>query len=130
MGAFVKLDSGKLNKISDELVANFHREPKLDMDYRDRRIVLPKINAEYSTLYKVVKNDIDYNRHMNNANYVRLALELLPDGFEPRNMRVEFKKPAKLADELILDVFNADDAIFVVERLGDQVSTIIEFMKG
>ena len=100
------------------------------MDYRDRRIVLPKINAEYSTLYKVVKNDIDYNRHMNNANYVRLALELLPDGFEPRNMRVEFKKPAKLADELILDVFNADDAIFVVERLGDQVSTIIEFMKG
>ena len=130
MGAFVKLDSGKLNKISDELVANFHREPKLDMDYRDRRIILPKINAEYSTLYKVVKNDIDYNRHMNNANYVRLALELLPDGFEPRNMRVEFKKPAKLADELILDVFNADDAIFVVERLGDQVSTIIEFMKG
>lgn len=129
MGAFVKLDSGKLNKISDELVARFRREPKLDMDYRDRRIVVPKINAEYSTAYKVVRNDIDYNNHMNNANYVRLALELLPDGFEPRNMRVEFKKPAKLSDELILNVICNDDAIFVVENLGDQVSTIIEFLK-
>ena len=66
---------------------------------------------------------------MNNANYVRLALELLPDGFEPRNMRVEFKKPAKLSDELILNVICNDDAIFVVENLGDQVSTIIEFLK-
>lgn len=130
MGAFVKLDSGKLNKISDELVANFNREPKLEMDYRDRRIILPKINATSTISYVVRRNDIDYNRHMNNANYIRLALEALPDDFEVRNMRVEFKKPAKLSDELILEVVNqSDDTIFVVEKLAEQISTIIELKK-
>ncbi len=129
-GAFVKLDTGKLNKISDELVANFNREPKLEMNYADRRIIVPKINPTSTVSYVVQRNDIDYNRHMNNANYIRLALEALPDDFEVRNMRVEFKKPAKLSDELILEVVNqSDDTIFVVEKLAEQISTIIELKK-
>jgi len=131
MGAFVKLDTGRLNKLSDELVVGFKREPKLEMNYLDRRIIVPKINVSSTTAYAVQHNDIDYNHHMNNANYIRLALELLPAGFVVRNMRVEFKKPAKLTDELALDVVNqSDDTIFVVERLGSEVSTIIEFKKN
>ena len=130
MGAFVKLDSGKLNKISDELVTSFNREPKLEMNYADRRIIVPKISPATTVSYVVQRNDIDYNRHMNNANYIRLALEALPDDFEVRNMRVEFKKPAKLSDELILEVVNqSDDTIFVVEKLAEQISTIIELKK-
>ncbi|MBO7594427.1 MAG: hypothetical protein J6T12_05605, partial [Salinivirgaceae bacterium] len=61
---------------------------------------------------------------------IRLALEALPDDFEVRNMRVEFKIPAKLSDELILEVVNqSDDTIFVVEKLAEQISTIIELKK-
>ncbi|MBR5168386.1 MAG: hypothetical protein IKW86_10045 [Salinivirgaceae bacterium] len=129
-GAFVKLDTGKLNKISDELVSSFNREPKLEMNYADRRIIVPKINPTSTVSYVVQRNDIDYNRHMNNANYIRLSLETLPDDFEVRNMRVEFKKTAKLSDELILEVVNqSDDTIFVVEKLAEQISTIIELKK-
>lgn len=130
MGAFVKIDTGKLNKLSDELISNFKYDTKLEMNYRDRRIVLPKINISNTSAYIVQRNDIDYNHHMNNANYIRLALEMLPIDFKVKELRVEFKKPAKLADKLILDVFNADDTIFVVERLEEQVSTIIEFQKN
>ena len=100
------------------------------MNYADRRIIVPKINSTSTVSYVVQRNDIDYNRHMNNANYIRLALEALPDDFEVRNMRVEFKKTAKLSDELILEVVNqSDDTIFVVEKLAEQISTIIELKK-
>ena len=55
-------------------------DPQLEMNYKDRRIILPKEGGEVLDPVRVLRADIDYNRHMNNANYVRVAMELLPEG--------------------------------------------------
>ena len=91
MGAFVDKSAGKLKRVDDATMASMSLEPQLEMDYKDRRIILPKEDGEVLEPVKVLRADIDYNRHVNNANYVRMAMELLPEGFDVKGLRVEYR---------------------------------------
>ena len=42
MGAFVDKSAGKLKRVDDATMASMSLEPQLEMDYKDRRIILPK----------------------------------------------------------------------------------------
>lgn len=72
-------------------------QEKLDMDYAPRRIPLP---LEYQSAGKLVvaRHHIDTNHHVNNAQYVELAREVLPEVVQVREVRVEYKKAAVLGD--------------------------------
>jgi acyl-CoA thioesterase FadM len=76
----------------------------------------------------VMRADIDYNRHMNNANYVRIAMELLPEGFEVRDMRVEYRIAAKLGDLLTPTLYPIDGGYIVALAIDTQPSAIMEFL--
>lgn len=128
-GAFVDKVSGKLAKVPEEIIAAMRLEDKVRMEYKNRRIILPKIVPEIHVGIKVMRNDIDYNQHTNNANYVRMALELLPENFVVRSMRVEYKIPAKLGNVLVPEVINAGNVIYVVLKLDEHDSTIMEFCR-
>lgn len=128
-GAFVDKVSGKLAKVPEEIIAAMRLEDKVRMEYKNRRIILPKIVPEIHAGIKVMRNDIDYNQHTNNANYVRMALELLPENFVVRSMRVEYKIPAKLGNVLVPEVINAGNVIYVVLKLDEHDSTIMEFCR-
>ena len=127
MGAFVDKTGGKLKRVDDAVIASMHMEPKLEMDYRDRRIILPKEGGETLEAIKVLRADIDYNKHLNNANYIRMAMELLPEGFEVKGLRVEYRVPAKMGDTLVPTVFRIDGGIIVSLDLDKETSAIIEF---
>ncbi len=127
MGAFVDLANGKLKRVDDATIASMTLEPELEMNYRDRRIILPKQGGETLEPIKVLRADIDYNKHMNNANYVRMAMELLPDDFEVKGLRVEYRVAAKLGDSLIPTIYRTDGAIVVALTVGGEVAAIIEF---
>jgi acyl-ACP thioesterase len=75
-----------------------------------------------------MRADIDYNRHMNNANYVRIAMELLPDGFEVTDMRVEYRIAAKLGDSLTPILYETDGGYIVSLAIDGQPSAIIELL--
>ena len=79
MGAFVDKAVGKLKRVDDATIASMAMEPRLEMNYKDRRIILPKEGGEACVPVHVMRSDIDYNRHVNNANYIRIAMELLPE---------------------------------------------------
>ncbi len=128
-GAFVDKVTGKLSKVPEEVIASMRLEDKVRMEYKNRRIILPKIVPEIHAGIKVMRNDIDYNQHTNNANYVRMALELLPENFVVRSMRVEYKIPAKLGNVLVPEVINAGNVIYVVLKLDERDSTIMEFCR-
>ena len=128
-GAFVDKVSGKLAKVPEDIIAAMRLEDKVRMEYKNRRIILPKIVPEIHAGIKVMRNDIDYNQHTNNANYVRMALELLPENFVVRSMRVEYKIPAKLGDVLVPEVINAGNVIYIVLKLDERDSTIMEFCR-
>ena len=129
MGAFVDKSTGKLKRVDDATIASMTLEPQLEMNYKDRRIILPKGNEDGKTLdpIKVLRADIDYNKHMNNANYVRLAIELLPDCLEVKGLRVEYRVAAKYGDVLSPVVYHAEGKFIVALTVEDEVSAIIEF---
>ena len=127
MGAFVDKAAGKLKRVDEATIASMTLEPQLEMNYKDRRIILPKQGGEVMQPVKVLRADIDYNRHMNNANYVRVAMELLPEHFRVTGLRVEYRVAAKLGDTLVPTVYQIEGGIIVALSIGSDVSAIIEF---
>ena len=140
MGAFVDKSNGKLKRVDDATIASMTLEPQLEMTYKDRRIILPKEDGTTLDPIRVLRADIDYNKHLNNANYIRMAMELLPEDFEVKGLRVEYRVPAKLGDQLIPTLFQIEGGIIVSLSIGSErlrvgelssgmVSAIIEFTK-
>ncbi|MBR1622037.1 MAG: hypothetical protein IJ669_07980 [Prevotella sp.] len=127
MGAFVDKANGKLKRIDGPTMSSLNIEPQLEMEYKDRRIMTPKTEPMLQEPIRILKADIDYNKHVNNANYIRMAMELLPDDFKIDGLRVEYRIAAKLGDVLIPAVYKLDAAIVVTLSIGKDVSTIIEF---
>ena len=128
MGAFVDIATGKLARLSEDAIASLTLEAKQEMNYRGRRIILPKQEGTVLEPVTVMRADIDYNRHMNNANYVRIAMELLPEGFEVHDMRVEYRIAAKQGDLLTPTLYPIDGGYIVSLAIDNQPSAIIEFL--
>ncbi|MBR5973473.1 MAG: hypothetical protein IK017_12595 [Paludibacteraceae bacterium] len=129
-GAFVDKATGRLAKVADEVIASMNLEARREMNYMERRIVLPQeaVITEHEPI-PVLRNDIDYNHHMNNANYVRIAMELLPKDFPVKNLRVEFKIAAKMGEELTPQTIETKEAFYVLLLINGHISTVIEFTK-
>ncbi len=126
-GAFVDKTNGKLKRIEESVMRSVCIEPQLDMNYKDRRIILPKSGGTTTPPVHVMRADIDYNLHVNNANYIRIAMELLPEEFSIREMRVEYRIAAKLGDTLQPTVFHHNDSFIVALSIGNETSAIVEF---
>ena len=126
-GAFVDRKSGRLRRVSNEAVAQMNNDHRIDMEYLDRRIDIPDITPSILPPLEIRRHDIDYNLHVNNTVYIRLALELLSENFEVERMRVEHKTPAHFGDTLIPHVIDTDDRTFVSLMLNDSPAAIIEF---
>ena len=127
MGAFVDKQTGKLKRVDEPTIATLTLEPQLEMTYRDRRIILPQEGGRELAPVQVMRADIDYNRHMNNANYIRIAMELLPNDFEISGLRVEYRVAAKLGDMLVPTMFTTPDAIIIALAAEGETCAIIEF---
>jgi len=127
MGAFVDMNNGKLKRVDDSVAQSLLIEPKQEMNYRDRRIILPKSEGHAADSIKVMRADIDYNRHVNNANYIRMAMELLPDDFIVTGMRVEYRVAAKFGDMLTPTVYPIENGFIVALSIGKEASAMVEF---
>ena len=127
MGAFVDKVAGKLKRVNDATIQSMTLETQLEMNYKDRRIILPKSDGEVLEPIRVLRADIDYNKHVNNANYVRMAMELLPEDYVVSGLRVEYRVAAKLGEMLVPTIYKNDNVIIVSLSIGEDVSAIIEF---
>ena len=85
-------------------------EPALEMEYEDRKIRLPE-NLEEKPSFPVRKYHIDTNEHVNNCQYVQMALEVLPEETRVRQIRVEYKKSAVLGDVIFPKVAREENRI-------------------
>ena len=129
MGAFVDKANGKLKRVDDAVANSLLIEPQLEMNYKDRRIILPKEGGTTFAPIRVMRADIDYNRHVNNANYIRMAMELLPEDFAVRGLRVEYRVAAKLGDSLTPTLFEMENGFVIALAIGSEASAIVEFTK-
>ncbi len=127
MGAFVDRATGKLKRVDAATIDSMTLETQLEMNYKDRRIALPKEGGEMLEPIRVLRADIDYNKHLNNSNYVRMAMELLPEEFIVSGLRVEYRVAAKLGDLLVPTIYRNGEAVIVSLAIGTDVAAIIEF---
>ena len=81
---------------NDEISAYGVSEP-LDMERADRKIELPE-KMESLQPFSILRGHIDTNEHVNNCQYVRMAMEELEGTEEIRGLRVEYKKSAVYGD--------------------------------
>lgn len=126
-GAFVDSNTGHLAAVPDDIIASLHLDARKEMTYLGRHITLPEEKMYERPDVYVTNNDIDYNRHMNNANYVRIALEYLPQGFQPTGMRVEYKLPCRSGDCITPRSGLDRDRFYVELSRRCRVCTVVEF---
>lgn len=104
-------EAGKPARIEDKYVAAYGvlKEQKLDMDYAPRKIALPDNWTEAEPIL-VQRHHIDTNQHVNNAKYVEIAREVLPENVQVQEVRVEYKKAAVFGDVMLPRISHGDKA--------------------
>ena len=95
-------EKGTPCRITERDVAAYGQpEPRIPMEESGRKIALPLRMEEAGTI-RVMPHQIDTNHHMNNAQYVELAREMLPAELEIAMIRAEYRKAAVLGDEIAI----------------------------
>ena len=94
---FMDMEKGRPARPEPEDVLPYGSEPALEMEYEDRKIRLPE-NLEEKPSFPVRKYHIDTNEHVNNCQYVQMAMDYLPENFKIHQMRAEYKQQARLND--------------------------------
>lgn len=82
------------------------------MEYAPRRIKLPEDYREGEPI-PVARHHIDTNHHVNNAQYVEIAREFLPREAKIQEIRVEYKKAARLGD-VMLPHISIQDGVYTI----------------
>lgn len=79
--------------------------------------------------YKVMRRDIDINRHMHNINYLEVALEALPESVYEKmhfdNLRIQYKREIKYGDMVECRYFESEGYKAVAMLVEGRVHAIV-----
>lgn len=125
----LNIETGIPSLPTEDMLRGYTLEEKLDMDYAPRKIAVPE-GGELKTSITVELQHLDTNHHVNNGQYVNMALRFLPEGFEIAQLRAEYKKQAFLGDELHPCVVKADNKYIVaLNDAENNPYVIVELLK-
>ncbi len=96
----------------EEDIAPYGLEEPLEMDYEARKIQLPeKTNALPS--FPVRRAHIDTNEHVNNCQYIQMAMDILPEDFSIHKLRVDYKKSAVMGNIIFPEISEEEERTVV-----------------
>ena len=106
-------------KATPEIIEAYPVQEKLQMNYQDRKILIPEDGRKIKAEDIVVREyHLDTNNHVNNGQYIRMAMGLLPErNIRIISMRAEYKKQAYLSDVL-------HPIVIVNEMLDNNIYTV------
>lgn len=129
----IDAETGKIAKIDENLIAKYLPEDKSVFNIAE----LPKMqepeNYIRSVAYKVRKSDIDVNNHVNNLNYIDMAIEVETDDVSIVNTCTEFeilyKHQIKLDDKITANycIQNNDHYVVIKSDDGNVLHAIMKF---
>ena len=95
------LDTQKMvpTKPGERMLKGYKLEEKYPMEYAPRKIHVPAEGCEKEA-FTVKQHHLDTNKHVNNGQYVRMAMDFIPEDFEIKQLRAEYKSQAVLDDEI------------------------------
>lgn len=123
------LETGKPCKDSAAYIGKYETEPQLDMENESRKIKIPDEMIQKES-FVVCKHHLDTNKHVNNGQYISMAENYLPTGFETGKLCVEYRLQAKLHDVIIPKVYK-DEAQVIVSLCGENEKpyAVVSFVK-
>ena len=110
--SLLDVTTGKPVIVNEAMRKGYVADEKLDMDYAPRKITVPEGGQLLESIV-VKKHHLDTNHHVNNGQYVNIAMEYLPDDFVIRQMRAEYKKQAFLEDVLYPYVVQTENGYII-----------------
>ena len=104
-------------------------EEPISMPIASRKITVPESGAEQES-FQVGRQHLDGNHHVNNGQYIAMAMEYLPADFVIGQMRAEYKKQALLQDTIVPVVTVEEERVVVALNGSDGLSfAVVEFVK-
>lgn len=110
--AVADFKTGRPVKIPEKVKEAYSSEPKLDMEYADRKIIMPK-ELEVKETFLIKTNQIDTHMHVNNVKYIQMAMEYLPEDFPLRQLRIQYHKSAVLGDRVTAKIKEQDNKFYI-----------------
>ena len=95
--AYMDMKKGRPCRPAKEEVEAYRPETPLDVEFAPRKIVLPK-ELEDGESFPVRRHQIDTNEHVNNCQYIQMAIDVVPECERAGQIRVEYKKSAVMGD--------------------------------
>lgn len=114
---YMDVDKHRPTKPDQEEVDSYGAEPALDMPCKERKITVPEY-TELTCMMPVRKYHIDTNGHVNNAQYIQMAMEVADWESSISQVRVEYKKSAVYGDTIMIK--KAEEANRTIIELCDE----------
>ncbi len=113
---FMDMEKLRPAKIDEKFHEVYPTEEVLPMEYLPRKIDIPA-TEEWTITQKqeveIREYHLDSNNHVNNGQYVQMAMVFLPKDKEYNRFRVEYRKQAVLGDKVIPLVYEKDGCFIV-----------------
>lgn len=125
------LDTGtnKPTAIPEAMTEGYRLEERLAMDYAPRKITVPA-GGELREPVTVKQHHLDTNHHVNNQQFIDIAMDYLPEGFAIRQVRAEYKRQAFQGDILMPRVSQREDSVWVtLENQEESPYVVAEFRR-
>ena len=126
----IDTENNKPVKPSQEILDTYILSEKIDMDYAPRKITLPGEMIKGEEI-EIRQHHLDTNRHVNNVQYVRIAMDNIPGECKIRQLRAEYKKQSYLGDALVPYVSAGEDGTYVValKDKEENIACVVEISK-
>lgn len=112
------LKKGRPTIVTPEIGDVYGKAEPLEMDYAPRKIKLPDGGSEREG-FIVREYHLDTNHHVNNRQYVQMATEFIDHQAVVRELRVEYRKQAKLGDDITPVVYSVSEKEMIVSLNGE-----------
>lgn len=124
--SLINRETLSLIRVTPDIVAAYELDPKPEMEYAPRKIAIPKgtdagqdgagSGPEFVALtpIPVEYRHLDFNNHVNNAQYVAMAEDVVPEGRRARQIRVEYRASARPGDIIYPYVCKKEELITVI----------------
>lgn len=111
---YYDMEKGAPIRVREEDVKGYGTEPRLEtFSYATRHIDLPESGGSLHEPFEIVRTNLDTNQHVNNLQYIDMAIADLPDGTDTKELRVEYVQQVKLGEKLAARTW-AEDGRFLV----------------
>lgn len=127
---FFDLAAGRPGRIPEEEKEAYGCGEALPMDPAPKHISLSQTEGEERTPVVVRREMLDTNGHLNNAQYVNLALHELPDEMSVRKIFVEYRRQTMEGEVLTPVIFREQDRFGVILRNADGAPSAVVLFEG